>query len=107
LSIALFVALPTLAVLLLSVLADRWLAEDAWPARAPAWARRQACEAAGTGTFGRSCPVTTGASQAQPRHGAPRARAVATKWAGTHTGKADGGPAPRGVPPSYVLLGWN
>lgn len=38
LSIALFVALPGLAVLVLAVLAERWLAEDAWPARAPAWA---------------------------------------------------------------------
>ncbi|MBW3621643.1 MAG: hypothetical protein KY461_15475, partial [Actinobacteria bacterium] len=38
LSIALFVALPGLAVLVLTVLAERWLADDAWPARAPAWA---------------------------------------------------------------------
>lgn len=38
LAIALFVALPGLAVLVLAVLAERWLREDAWPARAPAWA---------------------------------------------------------------------
>lgn len=38
LSIALFVAIPGFAVLVLSLLAERWLAEDAWPARAPAWA---------------------------------------------------------------------
>lgn len=38
LSIALFVAVPGLAVLLLSLLAERWLADDAWPTRAPAWA---------------------------------------------------------------------
>lgn len=38
LSIALFVALPGLAVLLLTVLAERWLDEGAWPGRAPLWA---------------------------------------------------------------------
>lgn len=38
LSIALFVALPGLAVLVLTLLAERWLAEGAWPERAPAWA---------------------------------------------------------------------
>lgn len=38
LSIALFVALPGLAVLVLTTLAERWLEPDAWPARAPLWA---------------------------------------------------------------------
>lgn len=37
LSIAMFVALPGLAVLTLTLLAERWLEEGAWPARAPAW----------------------------------------------------------------------
>lgn len=38
LTVGLFVAIPGLAVLLLTVLAERWIAPDAWTARAPLWA---------------------------------------------------------------------